>query len=66
MKFKNFLRNDIKKNWKTRIAGCIIGSAGIASVFIPELKVDWWEALVPILIGVYLAAPKDGKDETNS
>jgi hypothetical protein len=45
------------------IAGGVLMAASVVSVFVASLDVDWKGALLPFVVGLYLAFRKTGKNE---
>jgi citrate lyase gamma subunit len=63
MKFIETVKSEIRNDLGARIAGCVLMAASVVSVFVAELDVDWKGALLPFIIGLYLAFRKTGKNE---
>jgi len=63
MKFIETVKSEIRNDLGARIAGCVLMTASVVSVFVAELDVDWKGALLPFIVGLYLAFRKTGKNE---
>jgi hypothetical protein len=63
MKFIDTVKNEIRNDIGARIAGFVLMAASVVSVFVAELDVDWKGALLPFVVGLYLAFRKTGKNE---
>jgi hypothetical protein len=63
MKFIETVKTEIRNDIGARIAGCVLMAASVVSVFVAELDVDWEGALLPFVVGLYLAFRKTGKNE---
>jgi len=62
MKFIETVKNEIRNDLGARIAGGVLMVASVVSVFVASLDVDWKGALLPFVVGLYLAFRKTGKD----
>jgi len=62
MKFIETVKSEIRNDLGARIAGCVLMTASVVSVFVASLDVDWKGALLPFVVGLYLAFRKTGKD----
>ena len=56
------VKDNIRNDLGAKIAGCILMAASIVSVFIPELGVTWESAMLPFVVGLYLAFRKTKTD----
>jgi len=63
MKFIQTVKSEIRNDLGARIAGCVLMGSSVVSVFVAELDVDWKGALLPFVVGLYLAFRKTGKNE---
>jgi len=63
MKFIETVKSEIRNDLGARIAGWVLMAASVVSVFVAELDVDWKGALLPFIVGLYLAFRKTGKNE---
>jgi citrate lyase gamma subunit len=63
MKFIETVKSEIRNDLGARIAGCVLMTASVVSVFVASLDVDWKGALLPFIVGLYLAFRKTGKNE---
>ena len=55
------VKENISNDLGAKIAGCILMGASIVSVFVPELSVSWKSAMLPFVVGLYLAFRKTKK-----
>jgi len=62
MRFIETVKSEIRNDLGARIAGCVLMTASVVSVFVASLDVDWKGALLPFVVGLYLAFRKTGKD----
>jgi len=62
MRFIETVKSEIRNDLGARIAGCVLMAASVVSVFVASLGVDWKGALLPFVVGLYLAFRKTGKD----
>jgi len=62
MKFIETVKSEIRNDLGARIAGSVLMAASVVSVFVASLDVDWKGALLPFVVGLYLAFRKTGKD----
>ncbi|AFH22586.1 hypothetical protein OSG_eHP30_00155 [environmental Halophage eHP-30] len=62
MKFIETVKSEIRNDLGARIAGGVLMVASVVSVFVASLDVDWKGALLPFIVGLYLAFRKTGKD----
>jgi len=62
MKFIETVKSEIRNDLGARIAGCVLMVASVVSVFVASLDVDWKGALLPFIVGLYLAFRKTGKN----
>jgi hypothetical protein len=63
MRFIETVKSEIRNDLGARIAGGVLMAASVISVFVAELDVDWKGALLPFIVGLYLAFRKTGKNE---
>lgn len=63
MKFIETVKSEIRNDLGARIAGGVLMAASVVSVFVASLDVDWKGALLPFVVGLYLAFRKTGKNE---
>lgn len=63
MNFFRTIKTEIRNDPGARIAGCVLMAASVVSVFVAELDVDWKGALLPFVVGLYLALRKTSKNE---
>jgi len=63
MRFIETVKSEIRNDLGARIAGCVLMTASVVSVFVASLEVDWKGALLPFIVGLYLAFRKTGKNE---
>jgi len=62
MRFIETVKSEIRNDLGARIAGGVLMAASVVSVFVASLDVDWKGALLPFVVGLYLAFRKTGKD----
>lgn len=66
IKYLDYLKDNVTKGWKTTVFGAIIFLAGVATMFLESCQdIEWWQSLAIMLVGVFLAALKDPKQNNN-
>jgi hypothetical protein len=65
MRILEQVKGEIANDTGAKIAGCILMAASVVSVFVPELDVSWKGAMLPFVVGLYLAFRKTKKGNAN-